>query len=66
MKSSTLVLLAAIVTIALPSGVTPASATKMNGKCCTSSDGGRSWRYKTATRRAALRHQHSNRHTGGM
>src|ERR1700750_1703306 len=52
MKSSALVLLAAIATIALPSGF--ASATKMDGKCCTSSDGGRSWRYRTAMKRKAI------------
>lgn len=56
MKSSTIVLLAAIAGVALPSGFAPAFATKMDGKCCTSSDGGRSWRYKTAIKRRAIPH----------
>jgi len=55
MKSSTIVLLLAISALALPSGVAPAFATKMNGKCCTSSDGGRSYRYRMAIKRAAIR-----------
>jgi len=53
MKSSSIVLLLAISAIALPSGATTAFASKMNGKCCQSSDGGRSYRYRVATRRAA-------------
>jgi hypothetical protein len=48
MKSSAIVLLLAVSAIALSSGVTPAFASKMDGKCCQSSDGGRSWRYKKA------------------
>lgn len=55
MKSSAIVLLLAISAIALPSGVTPASATKMDGKCCQSSDGGRSYRHRMAIKRAAMR-----------
>ena len=51
MKSSAIVLLLGISAIALPSAVTPTFATKMDGKCCQSSDGGRSWRYRTATQR---------------
>lgn len=54
MKSSAIVLLLAIFAIAVPSGVTPASATKMDGKCCQSSDGGRSYRYRMAIKRAAI------------
>ncbi len=55
MKSSTVVLLL-IAAIALPSGFTAASATKMNGKCCQSSDGGRSHRYRMAMKRRAIPH----------
>jgi len=56
MKSSAIVLLLAIAAIALPSAVTPAFASKMNGKCCQSSDGGRSYRYMMAIKRAAIPH----------
>jgi hypothetical protein len=56
MKSLAIVLSLAISTIVLPSGFTTASATKMNGKCCQSSDGGRSYRYRMAMRRAAIPH----------
>jgi hypothetical protein len=56
MKSSAIVLLLAIAAIALPSGVTPTFASKMNGKCCQSSDGGRSYRYMMAIKRAAIPH----------
>ena len=56
MKSSTVVLLAAIAAITLPSGFAPASATKMNGKCCQSSDGGRSHRYRMVMKRRAIPH----------
>jgi len=54
MKSSVLVLLLAVCAMTLPSGIAPASATKMDGKCCQSSDGGRSYRYRMAVRRAAI------------
>jgi hypothetical protein len=54
MKSLAIVLSLAISTIVLPSGITTASASKMNGKCCQSSDGGRSYRYRMAMRRAAI------------
>ena len=56
MKSSAVVLLLAVAAIALPSGVTPTFASKMNGKCCQSSDGGRSHRYMMAIKRAAIPH----------
>jgi hypothetical protein len=56
MKSPALVLSLAISTIVLPSGFTTASASKMNGKCCQSSDGGRSYRYRMAMKRAAMPH----------
>ena len=54
MKPSAIVLLLAISAVVLPSGVMPASANKMDGKCCTSSDGGRSYRYRMAIQRAAI------------
>jgi hypothetical protein len=54
MKSFAIVLSLAISTIVLPSGLTTASASKMNGKCCQSSDGGRSYRYRMAMQRAAI------------
>ena len=56
MKSLAIVLSLAISTIVLPSGLTTASASKMNGKCCQSSDGGRSYRYRMATQRMAMPH----------
>jgi hypothetical protein len=54
MKSSAIVLLLAVSAMALPSGVAPAFASRMDGKCCMSSDGGRSYRYRTALKRAAI------------
>jgi hypothetical protein len=48
-KARSIVLSLAIAGIALTSVVTPASASKMNGKCCQWSDGGRSFRYRMAT-----------------
>ena len=56
MKKFATILLLAISSFALSSEFTPASATKMNGKCCQSSDGGRSYRYQLAIRRAAMPH----------
>jgi len=56
MKSLAIVLSLAISTIVLPSGLTTASASKMDGKCCQSSDGGRSYRYRMAMQRAAIPH----------
>jgi hypothetical protein len=56
MKSLAIVLSLVISTIVLPSGFTTASASKMNGKCCQSSDGGRSYRYRMAMQRAAIPH----------
>ena len=55
MKSSAVVLLLAVSAMALPSGVVPAFASRMNGKCCMTSDGGRSYRYRMAIKRAAIR-----------
>jgi len=56
MKMFAIVLSLAVFAIVLPSASTPASATKMNGKCCQSSDGGRSYRYRMAMRRALIPH----------
>jgi hypothetical protein len=56
MKSFALILSIAVSGLVLTSDVTPAFATKMDGKCCTSSDGGRSYRYRMATRRTAVPH----------
>jgi hypothetical protein len=56
MKRFAIVLSLAIFTIVLPSGLTTASASKMNGKCCQSSDGGRSYRYRMAMLRRAIPH----------
>lgn len=53
MKSSAVVLLLAVSAIALASDVTPAFASKMDGKCCQFSDGGRSWRYRLEACQAA-------------
>ena len=59
MKSFAIVLSLAISTLVLPSGLTMASASKMNGKCCQSSDGGRSYRYGVPMQRAAIPHTRS-------
>ena len=56
MKSPAIILLLAISTVVLPSGFTTASASKMDGRCCQSSDGGRSYRYRMAVKRAAIPH----------
>jgi hypothetical protein len=54
MKALAVILSLAISGIALSSDVTPASANRMNGKCCLSSDGGRSYRARLALRRQAI------------
>jgi hypothetical protein len=46
MKPLKLVLSLALATITLSSDLAPAFATKMDGRCCVSSDGGRSARYR--------------------
>lgn len=56
MKTIAVIMSLAISGIALLSDFTPASATKMNGKCCASSDGGRSYRYRVAMMRRAIPH----------
>ena len=55
MRRLVIILLLAISGIALASEFTAASASKMNGKCCQWSDGGRSHRYQLAMKRAAMR-----------
>jgi hypothetical protein len=54
MKAFAVVLSLAVAGVALSSDFTPAFATKMNGKCCQSSDGGRSYRARVALRRHAI------------
>jgi hypothetical protein len=54
MKKLAMIVVLAISGFALSSEFTPASASKMNGKCCQSSDGGRSNRHQMAMRRAAM------------
>jgi hypothetical protein len=54
MNAPAFILTLAISAIALSSESTTASATRMNGKCCMSSDGGRSHRYRVAILRAAI------------
>ena len=56
MKPLAIILSLAISALALSSEFTTTSASKMNGKCCASSDGGRSFRYRLAMRRAAIPH----------
>jgi hypothetical protein len=56
MKKFAMILLLAISSFALSSQFTPVSANKMSGKCCQSSDGGRSNRYQLAMRRAVMPH----------
>ena len=61
MKVLTAVLSITLSAAVLPLDVTPASANRMNCKCCMSSDGGRSYRYQMALRRAAIPHTCSAR-----
>ena len=56
MKSLVIILSLAVFGIGLSSAVTTASASKMDGKCCQSSDGGRSYRYRIAMQRMAMPH----------
>lgn len=56
MKSLALVLAVALSGAVLSADVAPAFATKMDGKCCQSSDGGRSYRYRMAMLRAQIPH----------
>jgi len=56
MKLLALLLSIVMAVLAVASDFTPASATKMNGKCCQSSDGGRSARYRHYVARRAIPH----------
>jgi hypothetical protein len=56
MKPLAVILSLALFGIALSSAFTTASASRMDGKCCASSDGGRSYRYGVAMRRVAIPH----------
>ena len=56
MKTVAMILLLAISGLALSSDFTTAAASRMDGKCCASSDGGRSFRYRMAMRQAAIPH----------
>lgn len=51
MKSLAVILSLAISAVALSSAFTPAAANRMNGKCCQSSDGGRSYRARVSINR---------------
>jgi hypothetical protein len=59
MKSPVITLSLAVSGIGPSSAVTTASACKINGKCCQSFDGGRSYRYGVAMQRAAIPHTRS-------
>jgi len=54
MRTIAVIMSLAISGIALSAAFTPAAASKMNGKCCQSSDGGRSYRARVAINRAAI------------
>jgi hypothetical protein len=54
MKTFKIVLSVAITALTLSSDLTPAFATKMDGRCCVSSDGGRSARYRRVMARRAI------------
>jgi hypothetical protein len=56
MKSLAVILSLAISAVALSSAFTPAAATRMNGKCCQSSDGGRSHRAWVTSNRGTVPH----------
>lgn len=50
MKPLRVLLSIVLAAVAVASDVTAVSATKMDGRCCASSDGGRSYRYYSALR----------------
>jgi hypothetical protein len=56
MRTIAVVVSLAISTIALSSAATPSFASRMNGKCCLTSDGGRSNLYKYHMSRRAIPH----------
>ena len=56
MKTFAVILSLCLSVFVLSSAATPVSASKMNGKCCQSSDGGRSARYLRVMARRAILH----------
>jgi hypothetical protein len=54
MRSLAVILSLVISAVALSSAFTPAAASRMNGKCCLSSDGGRSHRARVAINRGIV------------
>ncbi len=56
MKILALILSVALSGAAITADIAPAFATKMDGKCCQSSDGGRSYRYRMALLRSQIPH----------
>ena len=56
MRAIAVIMSLAISGVVLSSDVTPAFASKMNGKCCQSSDGGRSYRARVMLARRAVPH----------
>ena len=56
MKTLALILSVALSGVVLSADVTTAVASKMDGRCCQSSDGGRSHRYQMAALRAQTPH----------
>jgi hypothetical protein len=54
MKPLSIALSIVLGAVAVSSDVAPVSASRMNGKCCMSSDGGRSARYRYYTRLNAI------------
>ncbi len=54
MKRFAMVLSIALCGLSVSADFSTASASKMDGRCCTSSDGGRSHRYRMAMLRAQL------------
>ena len=56
MKTLALILSVALSIVVVSADIAPAFATKMDGKCCTSSDGGRSYRYRMSLRRMQVPH----------
>jgi hypothetical protein len=56
MRAIAVIMSLAISGVVLSSDFTPAFASKMNGKCCQSSDGGRAYRARVALHRRAIPH----------
>src|SRR5580704_9162756 len=54
MKPPSIALSIVLAAVAVSSDIAPVSASRMNGKCCMSSDGGRSARYRYYSRLNAL------------